>query len=89
MLSEEFRALKNLNLQTELLEVFDWDEEARDNFNVWLIDALNSSFDIPSLLYSIKTGYGEDVMSVVKKIFKSEIDNISDDKIKKGEAYEA
>tara|TARA_Y100001938_G_C7956778_1_gene362118 strand:- start:285 stop:554 length:270 start_codon:yes stop_codon:yes gene_type:complete len=89
VLSEEFRALKNLNLQTELLEVFDWDEEARDNFNVWLIDALNSSFDIPSLLYSIKTGYGEDVMSVVKKIFKSEIDNISDDKIKKGEAYEA
>ena len=89
MKSEEFRALKNLNLQTELLEAFGWDEEERDKFNLWLIDALNSSLDVHSLVFEIKEHYDDEVCNVVKKIFKSEIDNIKDDQIKQGKIYEA
>ena len=86
---EEFKALNNLNLQTELLEAFMWDEEALDNFNIWLIDALNSSSDIYSLIYEIKTHYGDGVCEAIKKLFKSELESINDDKIKKGKIYEA
>ena len=89
MNTEAFRALKDLNLQTEILEVFGWDEESLDEFNLWLADALSASFDINSLMNEIETHYGIDVCNVVKKIFKSEIDNIEDDKIKKGKIYEA
>ena len=89
MNSKEFRVLKDLNLQTELLEAFGWNEEDLDKFNLWLTDALSSSFDIYSLLNEIELHYGVDICNVVKKVFKSEIDNIEDDKIKKGNIYEA
>ena len=86
---EGFRVLRSLNLQTELLEAFDWDEIARDEFNIWLIDALNSSFDLTILLYEVKINYSDEVLNVLKKIFKSEIDKLNDDRIKKGKIYEA
>ena len=85
----KFRALKDLNLQTELLEAFEWDEQARDNFNVWFCDALNLSSDVQVLLLQIKEHYDDVVFEVIVKIFKSEIDNIQDDKIKQGRIYEA
>ena len=89
MQTEVFRALKNLNLQTELLEAFDWDEDALTKFNLWLIDALNASVDLPKLQDDIQVHYSAAVWEVVKKILKSEMENIHDDKIKKGKIYEA
>lgn len=86
---EGFSVLNSLNLQTELLEAFDWDEQSRDEFNIWLIDALNSSFDLTSLIYEVKISYGNEIATILTKIFKSEIDKINDERIKKGKIYEA
>jgi hypothetical protein len=84
-----FRQLKDLNLQTELLEAFGWDEEERDRFNIWFIDSLNVGSSPEMLFNEIKNSFGEEVLNIIKKIIKSEIDNIEDDKIKEGNIYEA
>lgn len=84
-----FRQLKDLNLQTELLEAFGWDEEERDRFNIWFIDSLNVGSSPEILFNEIKNSFGEEVLNIIKKIIKSEIDNIEDDKLKEGNIYEA
>ena len=84
-----FRHVKDLNLQTELLEAFGWDEEARDKFNIWLIDSLNADSSPAFLFNEVERSFGDEVLVIVKKMIKSEIDNIKDDKLKEGTVYEA
>jgi len=83
-----FKQLKDLNLQTELLEVFNWDEVARDKFNIWLIDYLNVDSSAETLFAEVESSFGIEVLVIVKKMIKSEIDNIKDENIKKGIIYE-
>jgi hypothetical protein len=87
MYHEAFRHIKNLNLQTELLEALDWEQDAVDEFNEWFINSLNASYTPDALLQSVMTVWGEDIVTIVKKIIKSEIDNIKDDKIKSERVY--
>jgi len=87
MYQEAFRHIKNLNLQTELLEALEWDQDAVDEFNEWFINCLNASYTPDALLQNVMTVWGEDIVIIVKKIIKSEIDNIKDDKIKEARVY--
>lgn len=87
MYQEAFRHIKNLNLQTELLEALEWDQEAVDEFNTWFVNCLNASYTPDALLQNVMTVWGEDIVIIVKKIIKSEIDNIKDDKIKEARVY--
>jgi len=87
MYQEAFRHIKNLNLQTELLEALEWDQEAVDEFNKWFMNCLNASYTPDALLQNVMTVWGEDVVIIVKKIIKSEINNIKDDKIKEARVY--
>ena len=87
MYQEAFRHIKNLNLQTELLEALEWDQETVDEFNEWFINCLNASYTPDALLQNVMTVWGEDIVNIVKKIIKSEIDNIKDDKIKEARVY--
>ena len=87
MYQEAFRHIKNLNLQTELLEALEWDQDAVDEFNEWFVNCLNASYTPDALLQNVMTAWGEDIVIIVKKIIKSEIDNIKDDKIKEARVY--
>ena len=87
MYQEAFRHIKNLNLQTELLEALEWDQDAVDEFNMWFVNCLNASYTPDALLQNVMTVWGEDIVIIVKKIIKSEIDNIKDDKIKEARVY--
>ena len=87
MYHEAFRHIKNLNLQTELLEALEWDQDAVDEFNEWFVNCLNASYAPDALLQNVMTVWGEDIVTIVKKIIKSEIDNIKDDKIKEARVY--
>lgn len=87
MYQEAFRHIKNLNLQTELLEALEWDQEAVDEFNTWFVNCLNAAYTPDALLQNVMTVWGEDIVIIVKKIIKSEIDNIKDDKIKEARVY--
>ena len=87
MYQEAFRHIKNLNLQTELLEALEWDQDAVDEFNEWFVNCLNASYAPDALLQNVMTVWGEDIVIIVKKIIKSEIDNIKDDKIKEARVY--
>jgi hypothetical protein len=87
MYQEAFRHIKNLNLQTELLEALEWDQDAVDEFNMWFVNCLNASYTPDALLQNVMAVWGEDIVIIVKKIIKSEIDNIKDDKIKEARVY--
>jgi hypothetical protein len=87
MHQEAFRHIKNLNLQTELLEALEWDQDAVDEFNMWFVNCLNASYTPDALLQNVMAVWGEDIVIIVKKIIKSEIDNIKDDKIKEARVY--
>ena len=87
MYQEAFRHIKNLNLQTELLEALGWDQDLVDKFNVWFIECLNASHTPSALLENVENTWGEDIVDIAKKIIKSEIDNINDDKIKEARVY--
>ncbi len=81
---EGFSVLNSLNLQTELLEAFDWDEQSRDEFNIWLIDALNSSFDLTSLIYEVKISLGNEIAIILAKIFKLGVGEVKEGGRKEG-----
>jgi hypothetical protein len=76
-----FRQLKNLNLQTELLEAFDWDQEELDEFNEWLIGCLNVSSTPTELRVAVGDKWGLHIVTIVDKIIGSEISNLRDDAI--------
>ena len=82
-----FRHLQNINLQTELLECFDWDQEELDKFNEWFVNCLNTSYNPTELRVRVGSEWGIHIIKVVDKIIATEISNIKDDAIKE-QVYE-
>ena len=66
MYQEAFRHIKNLNLQTELLEALEWDQDAVDEFNDWFVNCLNASYTPDALLQNVTTVWGEDIVQALK-----------------------
>lgn len=86
---DAFRALKDLNNQTALLELFDWNEDAFNEFTNDFIMMLNTAESLEELLVYIKEKYGDDIVAGVKKLINSQAQDISEDSIVKGVVYEA
>jgi hypothetical protein len=84
-----FNDLKSIHYQTALLEAFDWDEEVLAGFNVWIIESLNSAIHPGELIGMILESYDSNILEIVKKMIKSEIENMHDDRLKRGKIYEA
>mgnify|MGYP003663322736 FL=1 len=81
--------LGSIHYQTALLEAFDWDEEVLVGFNVWLIESLNSVVHPSDLIGMILEAYDSNVLEIVKKMIKSEIESIQDNRLSRGKVYEA
>ena len=84
-----FRTLKDVNHQTELLELLDWDEVQFDDFNDTLSVLLTEASSIEHLLIEVTARYGSEISNFVKKLINSYVQDASEDHFIQGAPYEA
>jgi len=84
-----FRTLKDINHQTEILELLNWDEDLLNEFNSVLINLLSDSNDLEHLLEEVTQRYDCKISEFVKKLINSYAQDVSEDHIIQGVPYEA
>jgi len=67
-----FKTIKSVNLQTELLESFDWDEEKLEEFYEDISSFLSRCDSIDELSLYLSSNYEDHVKNIILQILKDE-----------------
>ena len=74
-----FRRLRDLNFQMEVLEHFEWDEEAKDVFIADLEKIINSSENVEDLKNKLSDNYSVSLIKLTCDLIKGHEKDLIDD----------
>jgi len=75
------RYVRNIRIETEILEALDWDEDSLLTLNEYMEKGFQDSIPMKVISSHVKAAYGENVWKIIEREIKNElsyIDGIAD-----------
>jgi hypothetical protein len=75
------RYVRNIRIETEILEALDWDEDSLLTLNEYMEKSFQDSIPMKVISSHVKATYGENVWKIIEREIKNElsyIDGIAD-----------